>query len=1169
MIQRFVVFSLAGALACQPAAAQESRATLIGIVSDPLGALVSGAKVTATNVDTGASAGSVTNHSGAYEIPYLLPGPYRLTVEMAGFKKTVRDGVELRVNDRVPIDFTLELGDVAESVQVTAEAPLIESTTASIGMVMDERRVTEFPVVGGNPFYLSRLSPGVLSSGGRSAGNPMDNGAATDVIVNGTRSGSSEVMVDGSPNMTNRDAVFSPPQDLVQEFKIQTATYDASIGHAAGAMTNVSMKAGTNRLRGTAYWNDSRNRSIPWFTSRYLADPNTGPLTPEKIALNVPTWLHQRWGATASGPVLLPKLYEGKNRTFWTFGYEGLKIIRNLAFTGTVPTMEQRRGDFSSLLRVGSVYQVYDPATIQPAPNGRFSRQPLPGNIIPASRLDPVAMNFLKYWPEPNQPGTADFRQNYFRTRDIDRRNRTLTSRVDHNFSQRNRLFFRWNNSQHDNVTDTLPGLASGDILDRTGWGTVLDDVIVFSPQFLLNLRYGISYQQNNTVRRSQGINLAQFGFAPALINEIMTKNSPQGIAFPEIVVDGSAYTNLGANGGSIPSTNYHTAQATATRIQGSHSVRFGTEYRLQRESNYNFGNVAPRLEFAQAWTRGPLDNSPTAPIGQGLASMLLGVPTGGRINTNSSFAQQSAYTSFFVQDDWRMTPRLTVNIGLRYEYESPTTERFNRTIRGFDFATPSPVSAAALANYARNPIPEVPAAQFRTLGGLQFAGVGGQPRGLWTGDRNNFAPRVGIAYQVDAKTAVRAGYGIFFDVLGVDRFNVNQGGFNQPTNVIASQDNGLTFRLKLSNPFPDGLEVPQGAGQGLATFLGRAVSFFNEKPLNPYNQRWSLSVQRELPWRTVFEVSYLGNRSTKLPTEYDLNAAPRQYLSTSPVRDQAVIDFLSQQVANPFFGIAEFAGTGRANQRIGRSELLRPYPQFGAITVDLPTGFAWYHSMQVRAEKRMSHGLTFQSTWTWSKFMEATAFLNDTDPRQERVVSDQDFTHRFVFNAIWELPFGRRRALLTGAPGWLEALAGGWQVQGWYEGQTGDALGFGNTIFTGDLKNVPLPLSDRRAERWFNVDAGFERDNRRTLASNIRTMPSRFNGIRADGINNFDLSMFKNYRVKERYTIQFRLESFNTLNHVQFDGPNTNPVNTAFGTITAEKGHGQRQITLGLKLLF
>lgn len=1152
-----------------PAMAQESRATIIGRTVDPSGALVAGASVRALNAATNVSATSVTNENGNFEIPYLLPGIYRVTVEMTGFKRTIRDGIELRVNDRLMLDFTLELGDVAESVVVTGETPLLETANAGIGLVMDERRVAELPVVGGNPFYLSRLTPGVLASGGRSAGNPMDNGAATGIIVNGTRSNSSEVMVDGSPNMTNRSAVFSPPQDLVQEFKIHTATYDASIGHAAGAMTNVSMKAGSNAVHGTGYFNDSRIRAVPWFTNRFLYDPRNN-LSPEERARQIPSWLHRRWGATMTGPARIPKVYDGRNRTFWTFGFEDLEIERNLSFTGTVPTAAQKRGDFTELLRLGSRYQIYDPFTIAPAPNGRFSRQPLAGNIVPASRIDPVAAKILTFYPDANQPNqNVEQRDNFFRTRNIVRENYTYTSRIDHNFTEKNRFFLRWNNSQHDNSENLLGTITNFDLLDRTGWGIVVDDIHVINPGLLLNVRYGISYQRDIVNRGSQGFDLLSLGLPATLVNEIKSKLGPDGIAFPNIQVDGNAYTALSNNGGTRAGTNYHTASATLTRIAGNHSMKWGTEYRLMRETGFNFGFVAPQMVFGNAYTRGPLDNSPASPIGQGLASMLFGIATGGTINNNASRAEQSSYIALYVHDDWRISPKLTVNLGLRWEYESPISERFNRTIRGFNFSAASPISQQALASYARSPIPEVPASAFRTLGGLTFAGVGGNPSGLWRADRNNFAPRIGLAYQINRATVVRAGYGIFFDVVGVDRTGVNQGGFNQPTNLIPTLDNGLTYAATLRNPFPNGIETASGAAGELRTFLGRGVSFFNDRPLNPYMQRWSFSIQRQLPQRIVMDLSYVGNRGAKLPVSTEMNPIPRQYLSTSPVRDQATIDFLSRQVNNPFFGLAEFTGTGLANQRVGVGQLLRPFPHFGNITVNLPAGYSYYHSLQVAAEKRMSNGLTFQSSWTWSKFMEGSGYLNDTDPFLEKVISDQDFTHRFVISTIWELPVGRGRKWFSGMRGFANHLFGGWQLQGWFEGQTGQALGFGNAIFTGNLKDIELPVSQRRAERWFNINAGFNRDPQQVLANNLQTFNSRFNGVRSDGINNFDFSLFKNLRVREGATAQFRIENYNALNHVQFANPNTNPVSAAFGAITAEKGHGQRQITLGIKLIF
>jgi hypothetical protein len=1130
---------------------------------------VTTATVKATNTATNAAVSTAVNEAGSFEIPYLISGVYVVTVEAAGFKRAVRNGIQLRVGDRITLDFALLLGDVAESVQVTGETPLLETSTAGIGLVMDQRRVQELPVVGGNPFYLTRLSAGVLASGGRSAGNAMDNGGATGNIVNGTRTNGSEATVDGSPVMTNRNAAFSPPQDLVQEFKVNTSSYDASIGRVVGAVTNVSMKSGTNTIHGTAFLDNSNIRAVPWFTNRFLYDPKNN-LSQQDRDRQIPTWLHRRWGATMTGPISIPKVYDGRNRTFWTFGFEDLTIQRNLSFTGTVPTAEQRRGDFSALLRLGARYQVYDPFTTVPAPNGRFSRQPVPGNVIPASRLDPVGVKIANYYPAPNQPGqNAEETNNFFNTQKINRENYIYTSRVDHNISSKNRFFFRWFNQQHDNSTDSLGTITNVDLLDRTAWGAVADDVHVFSPGLLLNVRYGITFESNINSRGSQGFDLTTLGLPSSLVTNIINRLGPNGIAFPNVQVDGNVYTALSNNGGSRAVTNYSTAGATLTKISGRHSTKYGVEYRLMRETGFNFGFAAPQLLFAGTFTRGPLDNAPAAPIGQGMASMLLGIPSGGTINNNASSAQESSYWGLFVQDDWRVTNKLTLNLGLRYEYEKPTTERYNRTIRSFDFATASPVTQQAAANYARAPIPQVGAGAFKTVGGLLFAGVGGAPRSLWSGDKNNFAPRVGLAYTLNPKTVIRTGYGIFFDVIGVDRVDVNQGGFNQPTNLIPTLDNGQTYVATLRNPFPNGIDPALGAAAGLSTFLGRGVSFFNSNPVNPYNQRWSFSVQRQLPGSVVIDVAYVGNRAAKLAVTRELNPIPREYLSTSATRDQAVIDMLSRQVANPFAGIAAFSGTGLANQTVAVSQLLRPYPHFTSITTSFPAGYSYYHSMQVAAEKRMSKGLSFQLSWTYSKFMEATAYRNETDSVLEKVISDLDFTHRFVLSSIYEFPFGKGRRWGGSMPYIVDAVLGGWQLQGWFEGQTGDTLGFGNAIFNGNLKDIPIPVSQRRAERWFNTDAGFNRNSAQVLANNIQTLSTRFTGVRADGINNFDLAMFKNLKIKERYTAQFRIENFNALNHVQFGGPNTTPINAAFGSITGEKGHGQRQITLGVKLLF
>jgi Carboxypeptidase regulatory-like domain/TonB dependent receptor len=1163
--------------------AQESRGVVLGRVSDPSGAGVPGAKVIAQSLDTGVSISTVCNEEGVYQINYLQPGPYKISVEAAGFKRVSRDSVDVRVGDRLALDFTLDIGPVTEIHNISSEAPLLDTTSATSGMVIDGKRAAELPVVGGNSFYLSRLSPGVMTSGGRSGANAFDYGAGSNLIGNGTPSGTSEVTLDGSPNMFERSTSFSPPQDLVAEFKIQTISYDASIGHASGALTNVSIKSGTRDLHGTAYLNDSRLRAIPWHTNRFLGQLLAAPgANEEEIrARNVPTWLHRRWGATATGPVIIPKIYNGRQKTFWSFGYEGLKIERNLSFTGTVPTEKQRNGDFSELLKLGATYQIHDPFTIRPAAGGRFSRQPIKDNIIPENRIDPVAKNILAFYPMPNQPGTADGRQNYFTTQKIDRSNRNFLVRVDHNFNETHRLFVRYTQNYQYDTTVQFEGGATGTTAEQPGRGIAVDDVIIFSPTLVLNLRYSLSHQTPIQGRLTSGFDLLSLGFPQNLLNEINAKNDPAGISFPVINING--YTAIGQDGGGSRSIYYHVFGGTATKVIGNHSLKIGGEYRLQRENGFGFGNVAPTFTFGEAFTRGPLDNSPIAPIGQGLASFLLGAPTSGSVSINASRAQQSGFYGVFIHDDWRVNRRLTLNLGVRYEFEGAPTERFNRSIRGFDATAESPIAAQALANYRADPIPELPVANFRTLGGLNFAGANGNPRGLWKPDKNNIMPRIGLAWSLNQKTVIRAGFGIYFDTIGLDREDVNQGGFNQSTNFIPTLDNGQNYIASLSDPFPNGFQTPPGASQGLRTFLGRNISYFQGEPLNPYLSRWSLAVQRELPGKIVAEITYVGSRGNKLGVDRNINPVPRQYLSTSPERDNATFNFLSSLERNPFFGIADFAGTPLGNQNVARSQLLRPFPHFQDIVVTESIGYSWYHSMQAGVEKRLTKGLTFQASYTWSRLMQATEFLNDVDLRPSEVVSGQDYPHRFALNGIYELPFGKGRKWFGDASRWLDLAIGGWQFQGWYEGQSGEALGFGNAIVRGNLRDLVLPVGERTTDRWFNLEAAnriFERDpakqlttnsntGRATNTTNIRALPLRFGYIRADGTNNFDLSLFKNFRVTERFRLQFRAESFNAINHVQFANPNTGVTNTAFGIITGEKGHGQRQWTFGLKLLF
>lgn len=548
------------------------------------------------------------------------------------------------------------------------------------------------------------------------------------------------------------------------------------------------------------------------------------------------------------------------------------------------------------------------------------------------------------------------------------------------------------------------------------------------------------------------------------------------------------------------------------------------------------------------------------------MAAFLLGIPTGGNIASNDSYAYQNTEMGFYVQDDWKLSARLTVSLGIRYELSGPLTERFNRSVRGFDFSTANPIQAAAQVNYARSPIPEVPAGQFRALGGFTFAGTGGLPRAVMGRDANNFAPRFGFAWSLDAKTVIRGGYGIFYDQLGLSRLSVNQTGYNRSTLLVPSVDNGQTFIAGLNNPFPSGFDHANGAASGLSTFVGRSVSFYNENLVNPYMQRWQLGAQHQLMRNTVLEVAYVGNRGTLIRTSRQADPVPRQYLSTLPVRDQATIDYLGAQVPNPFYPL--LPGSSIAGSNTSRSQLLRPYPHFTGISYDSNQGYSWYHSMQTRFEKRFSAGYTFNVSWTWSKFMEATGYLNETDPVPERVISDLDRPQRFVVTGVYELPVGRNHRLGSHMPRPLDRLLGGWQVSNLFQRQSGAALGFGNSIFNGDLGHIPIPDGERTIQRWFNTNAGFETNSQRQLGSNIRTLPTRFSGIRGDGLNNWDLSIVKITDLRERVKLHFRTEFINAFNHPQFGDPNTSPSSTAFGVVSSETSVPQT-IQFALRLVF
>lgn len=1161
----FAVLLLA-AVAVVPAAAQEARGNIVGRVTDATGAVIPGANVEVISKAMGTTIPLTTNEAGSYQAAFLIPGAYRIEASAPGFKKFVRDNIEVRVNDRLEIDLQLEVGTAEQSITVTDEAPMLNTASASLGGVIDARRVQDLPVAHGNPFQLIGLAAGVSFTRSQRLDRPFEPTHIVGYSIDGTRANRSDVTLDGAPATATANngeviASYVPPPDIVAEFKVQTATFDASFGQTEGGVTNISIKSGTNEFHGTAYYN---KMAPELFANDFFANANR---------IERPDFTYNRWGGTIGGPIRIPKLYDGRNKTFFMYGYEGIKESRpRNNGTPTVATPTMKTGDFSSLLAYNSAFQIYNPFTRR-AVGSRFQQDPFPGNIIPASMINPVANNIQKFFADPLSAGNPDGSNNFQNPALLERIDYgTHTVRVDQNLGSKQRLFARlsWYDRDSD-YNNYFGNLATGDVFQFVSRSAVMDDVITLTPTTVLNFRYGY----NRFIRatrgnpESDGFDLTSLGFPAAYNNAVPVEIR----RFPRIDIAGYQGT---AGGGEWRPNDLHSFNASIQHTRGAHFLKGGMEFRSYRETRQLFANdQTGRFNFDTTWTRGPLDNSPAAPgsYGQSYAAFLLGLPSASNsyLSRQPDYAEQSLSWGFFLHDDWKVNSRLTLNLGVRYEFENPLTERWDRSVRGFDFGYVAPFEGTVQANYANSPTPEVAPSQLLTRGGLTFANVGGQPRGLYNTPKDNIMPRFGFAYRVDNKTVLRGGYGIFFGFLGQRRGDVIQTGFQANTPFIPSRDNGLTFVANLSNPFPDGIIEPVGSANGPLTFMGQSVTFFQENPLNSYMQRWQLGVQREIGGGFMVETSYVANRGTHIELGQNLNVVPQRYLSTSPVRDDPTNNYLSANLPNPFRNLLPAGAAAAFNANVSaRERLLRPYPHFEGVNTTRFDGYSWYHSLQVNIEKRFSKGYTFLGNYTYSKFMQATETLNQDDARPYEVISDFDRPHRVTMSGVWELPFGRGQKFGTDVNRLGNALIGGWQLNGIYTYQSGAPIGFGNIIFNGDIRNVALPRSEQTVDGWFNVDAGFNRVAAQQLVRNVRTFQPRFGFIRAHHANNYDLSMIKNNKIGETVNLQLRFEFLNAFNRPQFAAPNTNPTVAAFGRIqSSTQDNYARRIQLGARLVF
>jgi hypothetical protein len=1181
-------------LASMPGWSQESKGTILGRITDNTNAVVPAAAIQITNAATTVSTRSLSNGEGNYVLPFLLPGTYRITVEKPGFKRFVRDGIILNLNDRLEINIPLVLGTSSETMTVTADAPLLDTTNASIGRVIGFQEATQLPAEHGDVDNLIKLSLGVGFTDNPSKDQPWQS-LNISYAMAGEHGALNEFTLDGTSNTLHDQArgsiseAWTPPGDAVSEYKVQTASFDATTGATQGGVVNVSLKSGTNQLHGTAYWGkETTSMNANLFFSNAQGIPIEG-------------LKYNRLGFTVGGPVIIPKLYNGRNKTFFFVTYENIHSTTALtgadAAVDTVPTDAERAGDFSALLKIGSNYQIYDPLSIQgPNSSGRYTRSPLPGNIVPASQINPISAKIFNcdpskvtllsyvstpqttcYYPEPTGPGTIDGGNNNIQTGWPSRvQYHSELYKFDQVLGPKNRLTVRGNFRYHiiadsDNFGFNNPAFGSQFWNESEQYA--IEDTHVFSSTLVMDVRVSdarfLRAQRPNPA--GQNWNLTQLGFPASIVQAI----APQFHQFPGISI-----TDLAASSGQPEITartvlykQTQTRELTVTldKIKGNHDFKFGVDYRQYPDDQIS-GSTATdmSLTYGATYTNGPLDNSAAAPRGQAMAQFLYGIPTSGSLllPAASNFADMSKLYAPFFQDNWKGTRRLTLNLGVRYEFESAETERYNRAVMGFNPSATQPWAQQVQANYAANPTPEIATSQFLLTGGLTYPSVNGHGQGLYQADKNNIMPRVGFSYQLGASTVIRGGFGSYFGSLGTRLQDVIQTGFLATTNVIPTTNSGVSYVATNSNPFPNGFVQPTGATLGPLTNLGNAVSFFNQNPKAARLEKFQADIQHELPGHVLIDVGYAGARNYDLEVTRSLSPLPDQFLSTSPVRDQTTINYLTANLPNPFFGVPQFAGTTRgASNTIARSVLLSPYPQFAGISYFSYDGKGWYDALNLRVEKRFSHGFMAQLNYTFSKYLEAVTLLNPGDSTPAKAPSSQDYPHHISIAGIYRLPVGKGQRLLAHPSSVVNILLSNWQLSPIFTYQSGVALGFGNAILYCPLSGIPIPKSERTIHAWFNTSC-FNTIPAQQLANNLINLSPRFGGVRGDAYNSWDASLIKNTPIKERFQLEVRVEALNVFNQVNFSAPNTSPTSAAFGQVTAQN-NVPRHIQLSLRVKF
>ena len=1171
---RRLVLAIACLSLAAPAFSQEFRATVTGKVTDASAGAMPGVTVTITNTETNEVITAVTNNEGLYTLPFLRPGKYKVAAQLQGFRR-FEQLVQLEVGQSQTVNIALQIGALTETVTVVAEST--EVTKADRGMVIDNQRITELPLNARNPFMLSYLAPGITYNGPAIYQRPFDNGAIADWSINGGQNRNNEFLLDGAPNNSiqgGNNIAYVPPVDAVQEFKIVTNSYDAQYGRTAGGVINVSLKSGTNKYHGAVYE----------FARRKAFDSNEYQFKLRGTAK--PDHKLDQYGFQIDGPIQIPGAYNGQGKTFFMVNYEGYHEATPNPATYTVPDEAQLRGDFSNLRNAqGQLITIYDPRSGRQEGNN-WVRDPFDNNIIPNDRIDPMARKFLQYFLRPNTTPTSGdpWRNNFAFAPNLafdDFHN--FATKVDQNLSDKTRMFFRYAyntraETRYTNGITTGPAQDGQLPLERKNHTGVADWVRIMSSALVFNVRAGLN-QYLELARSDPGLsfNPAELGFPPSLISQLPNQ------VFPRITL--TDYQGLGRQGRSSETTTVLSVQPNMTWTKGRHTVRGGLDMRLTWYTREINGNLF-LMSFDNRFTRRLFNQNETAPSGNSIASFLLGAASGGQIDNNFYPTFRWNYNAPWIQDDWKITSRLTLNLGLRWDLNSPVFEEQNRVNYGFDTTSINPVSSRI------NPSPAVP--WITTVkGGVQFAATNGNPKYPYQWDKNNLQPRVGFTYMLSERTILRGGYGLYFlNVTGT----TTQNGFSISTPLITSNDADRTSTFPLSNPYSQGVAQAPGAALGLETFLGRGPSFSNIDYLNPYVHQFSIGVQRQLPWRASIDISYVGSRTRQEQNSWGgFNEPPLSLRDQCDVTKGGQAAFCNALLPNPFVNVAGFEGTNRyTSPTLSRFELSRPFPQFTGFTqFERNDGQIWYDSLQVVMNKRLSDGISLSGNWTLAKMIEENGFKDDLAAILQKSPYTTDRRHRVTISGVYSLPFGRDRKYMRDAGPVVEALAGGWEVAGMWLFNTGRPWDLpGNVFYVKDAKlpNVEYTPTSIRAVRncvatmsdlgvvtmqAFSVAAGCTEPNF-IIRPNFtgRTTEFRDDAIRRTPFYQFDINFAKMVQLTSNLRLQIRFELYNVLNQVIYDERQyvNNPTDPLFGTIdrtSVRQSNFPRYGQLGLKLLF